>query len=231
MKRYFYWLIFLYKYYLPSFKIYTKPIKTNFIKHQDVSAIVDPFIQAYIEFSNDYENLDMNEYNEYFIENFEKLLKNHKNKTISAVFIDVKAYFSSKVTRYDNKLQEIKEKHEELANIIDNSNVYMSESENMRDKLSLHHCSIDDVRKHVFVFLYNSLPQTDNYKSIISLFQNKIVNTDKYDDFLNIINNIRDAASAIYNNLIRTAIHIPVTDEIIKSLTSYVTEINNGSLK
>lgn len=230
MKRYFYWLIFLYKYYLPSFKIYTKPIKTNFIKHQDVSAIVDPFIQAYIEFSNDYENLDMNEYNEYFIENFEKLLKNHKNKAISAVFTDIKAYFSSKVTRYDSKLREIKEKHEELANIIDDSNAYMSKPENMKDKLHLP-CPIDDVRKRVFVFLYDSFPQNDNCKSIICSFQNKIVSAAKYDDFSNIINNIRDATFVIYNNSLRTAIRIPVADEIIRSLTSYVTEINNGSLK
>lgn len=100
------WLVFLHKYYIPMMKEYTKPLKINYISHKDISALIDPYIQAYIDFEKDlckYKYINSNSYfnlhKSYILPKFIKLVDSRLNRHINSVWTDIQSFFSSKISK------------------------------------------------------------------------------------------------------------------------------------
>lgn len=115
MKKFFIWLTFFHKYYIRELIQYTKPIKTNIIKHSDLSALIDPYIQAYISYYHSnkiYFEMNKDKYYEfhknYILPKLLKIIVSDKNKYISPVFLDICAYFSSKIREVSDNIDTLK---------------------------------------------------------------------------------------------------------------------------
>lgn len=109
MKKFFLWLTFFHKYYLNELREYTKPIKTNIIKHNDISALIDPYIQAYVSHYKSVRNkISSAEYHkihrDYILPKLTNVIIFDKNKYIFPVYLDIQAYFTSKIRQINDNI-------------------------------------------------------------------------------------------------------------------------------
>lgn len=140
LKKIILYKIFLNKYYLPAILYYSKPIKRNHIEHEDISILIDPYIQSFVDFYKRFDETDREEYTKLHIKYFLKKLCNDfdRNKKLIPIFIDVKSYFSSKARKENDFIENIHENYVKVKEIINS---------NTNNK--------DDIIKGLFNFLMN----------------------------------------------------------------------------
>lgn len=98
-------------YFIPSVLIYSKPIKTNVLKHTDISVFIDPFVESFDTFiirHNDKIKKYYPTINHFLCDlliEYSNYIKN--NKRLLPIYIDVRSYFSSKISNIAKKIDKI----------------------------------------------------------------------------------------------------------------------------
>lgn len=170
--NYFLWKIFFKKYYIPAVLQYTKPIKTNFINHEDISALIDPYIQSYLEFLKDfqfeYNSKREKEFLNYCL--FKTFTNIRKNKYLNPVYVDICSYFSSKSRKLVEKSDLINNLYNNLIDFTKNKNV---NDDNLSNVLVQFLTEID-IKSSELKSVALSLIK--DFKTNIDVFKSRIVN-------------------------------------------------------
>lgn len=209
MKKFFFWLIFFHKYYLNELKEYTKPLKTNAIKHNDISALIDPYIQAYISHFKSLNNkMTKSEYYEmhkkYILPKLVNIIIFDKNKDILPVFLDVQAYFTSKIRQINDNINTLNKIKDTLINL----DIKAPEFKNK--------ATMDLIK------IYSIVAQK-NLNKFIETIKDDVNNIDSIEKLNSVANEYYNNSIGILNNQIK------IWSEIINKET--ITKEFNDSLK
>lgn len=111
--------IFIKKYYMKSLMVFTRLIKNGKeTDHSDFSALIDTFIESFLEFSRKY-NIN-SENKSYFIKKYVDLIKSHKNKYIDGIYYDISYYFIKQSRKKVQIERDINSKVEYIQEMFDN---------------------------------------------------------------------------------------------------------------
>lgn len=155
-------------YYIPSVLVYSKPIKTNALKHTDISVFIDPFVESFDIFITKYGDkitkyyITINQFLQNLLMKYSDYIKN--NKKLFPIYIDVRSYFLSKISNIVKKIDKISTIK---AYILDENHNINDQIKEMK-KLLVWLLGVGTINQHQYnsLFAYiNSLP-TDNIKTI-----------------------------------------------------------------
>lgn len=156
-------------YYIPSVLVYSKPIKTNVLKHTDISVFIDPFVESFDIFITKYGDKikkyypSINQFLYDLLIKYSNYIKN--NKKLFPIYIDVRSYFLSKISNIVKKIDKISTIK---AYILDENHNINDQIKEMK-KLLVWLLGVGTINQQQYnsLFTYtNSLCLTDNIKTI-----------------------------------------------------------------
>ncbi len=155
-------------FYTPTILVYSKPVKTNILKHTDISVFIDPFVESFDIFITKYTTKIKKYYStthqflQDLLSEYDNCIKN--NKKILPIYVDVKSYFSSKISNIVKKIDKISATK---AYILD-ENHNIDDQIKVMKKLLVWLTGVGTINQQQYnsLFAYiNSIP-TDNIKTI-----------------------------------------------------------------
>lgn len=152
--------IFIKKYYMKSLMVFTRLIKNGKeTDHSDFSALIDTFIESFLEFSRKY-NIKLED-KSYFIKKYVDLIKSHKNKYIDGIYYDISYYFIKQSRKKVQLERDIDSKVEYIQKTFDdcNNNQIIEYIENTTNTYKAYQ---DTSQK------LNNIPETKIYLTLIS---------------------------------------------------------------
>lgn len=206
LRLYHLYKIFLNEYYIPAVLYYSKPIKRNKIEHEDISVLIDPYIQSYRDFFSRIKARELNSYVNLHVKYFiPKLCKEFdKNKKLRQVFVDVKSYFTSKIRKECDFIENCHLNYTKTHEIINSKN---------NNK--------QDIIQGLFNFLMNINYDPQKAKTEIEHLMNKIQSPKEAIEFIDKkLEEIVEKHQKIIDNYINFPVKKVFQEEIINIVTN-----------